>query len=100
MLEEKQNNMGVIISQSDNEIENLNLTGYEKYPLDDEFVYFDPKETDENKVFSAMVDAENGDSSRLFKLAGINIKTGLPFKNGFASTQSSSDMISNVAKMK
>lgn len=92
--------MGVIISQSDNEIENLNLTGYEKYPLDDEFVYFDPKETDENQVFSAMVDAENGDSSRLFKLAGINIKTGLPFKSGFSSVQSSSSIISNVAKMK
>lgn len=92
--------MGVIISQSDNEIQNLNLTGYEKYSLDDEFVYFNPEEVDENKVFSAMVDAENGDSSQLFKLAGIDIKTGLPFRNGFSVAKSSADTISNVAKMK
>jgi hypothetical protein len=92
--------MGIIISQSGDEIQNLNLIGYEQYPLDDEFVYFNPEEVDENKVFSAMVDAENGNSSQLFKLAGINIKTGLPFKNGFATTKSSSDSISNVAKMK
>ena len=92
--------MGIIISQSDNEIQNLNLIGYEKYSLDDEFVYFNPEETDENQVFSAMMDAENGNSSQLFKLAGINIKTGLPFKNGSAVVKSSPDAISGIAKMK
>lgn len=92
--------MGVIISQSDNEIQNLNLVGYERYPLDDEFVYFNPDEIDENKVFSAMIDAENGDSSQLFKLSGINIKTGLPFKTGSSVAKSSPELISSVSKMK
>ena len=96
----KQNNMGVIISQSGEEIQNLNLIGYERYPLDDEFVYFNPNEVDENKVFGAMFEAENGNSSQLFKLAGINLKTGLPFKSGSSIAKSTPESISSVAKMR